>query len=124
MLARITFVLVDYAWLYFLAGTLNTALGMQRKIAGDFFLPYLLSNNLWNIVPDNIEMVVLLVSLLILFGTDYLHYKGVDWKAAILKQQLVFRWMIYMGLFLILIFYGVYGTGYETKAAQFIYFKF
>lgn len=69
-------------------------------------------------------MVVLLVSLLILFGTDYLHYKGVDWKAAILKQQLVFRWMIYMGLFLILIFYGVYGTGYETKAAQFIYFKF
>lgn len=42
----------------------------------------------------------------------------------LLKQQLVFRWMIYMGLFLILIFYGVYGTGYETKAAQFIYFKF
>ena len=29
----------------------------------------------------------------------------------LLKQQLVFRWMIYMGLFLILIFYGVYGTG-------------
>lgn len=120
----ITFLLVDYAWLYFLAGTLNTALGIQRKIVGDFFLPYLLSNNLWNIVPSNIEMIVLLASLLILFGTDYLHYRGVDWKAAILRQQLIFRWMIYMGLFLRLIFYGVYGTGYETKAAQFIYFKF
>lgn len=120
----ITFVLVDYAWLYFWAGDFSIALGMQRKIASDFFLPYLLSDNIWVIFQNYTTIVVLLVSMLILWITDYLHYKGVDWKNTILKQQFVFRWMLYLVLFFTLIIYGVYGTGYETKAAQFIYFRF
>lgn len=120
----VTFVVVDYAWLYFVAGNLRTALDIQRKIGTDFFLPYLLTDNLWGIFQDRISIVVLLVSLSILFMTDYLHYKGIDWKNKILKQQLVVRWVIYFAIFLALIFYGAYGTGYETKAAQFIYFKF
>lgn len=68
------------------------------------------------------NFMVITFSLLILFAVDFLKYKGIDVRAVIFRQQIVFRWLIYWLMLLVILFWGAYGTGYEQK--QFIYFQF
>lgn len=123
ILCRIlTFVAVDYTWLYFRAKDLKTAFKMQIKIFNDFHLPYLFSDKLFSMFDSYSSMVILIFSFLFLLFVDYLQYCGRDWKVDLLKQQIVYRWVVYIGILLIIIIYGVYGA--EHEQAQFIYFQF
>lgn len=118
----LTFVVVDYTWLYFRAKDLTTAYQMQVKIFSDFYLPYLFSDKLLSMFNSYSNIAILLFSLLFLLVTDYMQYCGRDWKAELLKQQVVYRWIVYMSILLIILIYGVYGAGHEQT--QFIYFQF
>ncbi|HCO62078.1 MAG TPA: membrane-bound O-acyltransferase family protein [Clostridiales bacterium] len=65
------------------------------------------------------EWGVLLLSVLVLFVVSFLQERGVAIRQTIARQNLWFRWAIYLGgLFAVLIF-GVYGFGYN--ASDFIY---
>lgn len=67
--------------------------------------------------PHN--LVVLLVASLVVFAFDYKKYKNVDTEEWLEKQNLPFRYLIFLGaLFLVLIF-GMYGYGYDPSS--FIY---
>ena len=63
-----------------------------------------------------------MIPLIVIMALDVLQYYGRDIKAAIFRQQIVFRWGIYMGIMLAILYWGLYGTGYEQT--QFIYFQF
>lgn len=117
-----TFALVDYAWLFFRARNLPTALALHARIASDFSLPYLFSNEFLSMFGSYTALAVLLVSLYFLYYTDSLQAQGIDWKQRILDQQLCYRWVVYLGLVLTIFIFGVYGAGYEQT--QFIYFQF
>lgn len=117
-----TFLLVDYTWLYFRAKGIHAALEMQSKIIADFYLPYLLSDNLLQIFGSYSTLTVLIFSLIFLFCADYLQLKGIDWKKKVLGQQIVYRWLFYIMILLILFVYGVYGI--ENGQTKFIYFQF
>ena len=117
-----TFALVDYAWLFFRAKDLPTALALHTRIAADFYLPYIFSNEFLGIFGSYTALAVLLFSLWFLYYTDSLQARGVEWKQKILDQQLVYRWVIYLGMLLTIIIFGVYGAGYVQT--QFIYFQF
>ncbi len=117
-----TFLLVDYTWLYFRAKGIHAALRIQLKIIEDFYLPYLLSDNLLQIFGSYSVLTVLIFSLIFLFYTDYLQLRGIDWKKKILEQQIVYRWLFYIMILLILFVYGVYGI--ENGQTKFIYFQF
>ncbi len=118
----LTFVAADYAWLYFRAKDLRTAFQMQIKIFNDFYLPYLFSDKLLSMFDSYSSIVILIFSLLFLLFADYWQYCGRDWKADLLKQQIVYRWVVYISILLIILVYGVYGAGHEQT--QFIYFQF
>ena len=117
-----TFLLVDYTWLYFRAKGVHAALGMQSKIIEDFYLPYILSNDLLEMFGSYSTLAVLIFSLLFLLCTDYLQSCGIDWKKKVLEQQIVYRWLSYIMILLVLGIYGVYGAG--NGQTQFIYFQF
>jgi len=123
ILSRIvTFLLIDYTWLYFRAEGLQNAFAMQVKIADDFYLPYLLSNDLLGIFGNYTNLAVMVISFLFLLYTDYLHVKGRDWKSELLGQQIFYRWTVYMAMLLTILIFGVYGEG--NGQTQFIYFQF
>ncbi len=117
-----TFILVDYAWIYFRAGGLREAFYIQRSILRDFHLPYLLSEPCWSIFGSYTALLTILFSLAFILLADYFQYKGVDWKGAILSQQIGYRWLIYMVLLFTILVFGAYGIGNEQT--QFIYFQF
>lgn len=122
ILSRVgTFVLVDFAWLFFRVG-IGEAIYIAKKILFDFQLSHLFSEGLWIVFGSYQMVVTILVSLLILGIIDYLWLKGIDWRKLVLQQQILYRWAIYVAFVVIIIMWGFYGVGYEQT--KFIYFQF
>ena len=48
--------------------------------------------------------------------------RGIKIREELAKQNLLFRWIIYIIAIEIIIVFGIYGEGYD--ASQFIYFQF
>ena len=53
---------------------------------------------------------------------DYGKKRGVDFKAALARQNVWFRWMVYYMIVFSVLVFGVYGPTYDASA--FIYFQF
>lgn len=118
----ITFVLVDFTWLFFRASSMRDALLMIEKciyypaperIAGLAFVSMGMTTQV---------AVVVLISLMLLFVVDAMQYKGMDVVQFVFSQGAWFRYVVYAGLLLGILLFGVYGNQYEQT--QFIYFQF
>lgn len=118
-----TFVCVDFAWLFFLMPDLPSAFGMiyhavrQPGIRELFHLGFL------SIFPDIGTFAVIVSALLVLLCMDTVIYrKKQSFTDLFFQQSSAFRWLISIALLCIIIFYGAYGDAYEQT--QFIYFQF
>lgn len=117
-----TFILVDFAWLFFRAPSFRSGIYILKSIVGGFRWEWLLIGGYSDMFGTTDIVIIIIVSLIIVLIHDWLKYKGKDVKESIFKQQILFRWCIYWLLLMIIIYWGVYGTGYEQT--QFIYFQF
>ena len=71
---------------------------------------------------DQTEWLVLLGALLILLAVSLMQEKGVSVLEAVKRQQLWFRWLIYLAAIFVVLLTGIYGPGFA--ASSFIYFQF
>ena len=71
---------------------------------------------------DAWEMFVLFLGILVMFSVSLMQEKGIHLREAIERQNLVFRWALYILAIFAVILLGVYGTKYN--AADFIYAGF
>lgn len=117
-----TFIAVDFTWLFFRAPSLRTGLQMLKRMVVEIRPAWLLNMDVVSMFPSPRVFVIICFSILTLLFFDTLKYKGVDVKQGIFKQQVVFRWVLYLTLLMVLLFWGVYGKDYEQT--QFIYFQF
>ncbi|MCM1086946.1 MAG: MBOAT family protein [Muribaculaceae bacterium] len=117
----VTFCLVDFTWLFFRAASLGDAITLLKRFVLEFRPQWFLSESLPAAFGGDANFMIIMVSLLILFAIDFLLYKGIDFRTIIFRQQIVFRWALYLLIFLVIISWGAYGA-YEQK--QFIYFQF
>lgn len=117
-----TFLLADYAWLYFRARGLRQALQIQKHILQDFHLQYIFTDGFLAMFGGYSKLLALLFSLLLVFAVDFCRYKHIDWKKSILDQQIVYRWFVYLMLLFLILFFGMYGV--KNAQTQFIYFQF
>lgn len=118
----VTFAMVDFAWLFFRADSLETAFGMIGRVVTDFGLADVFNRKMAASMGLGIEnLAVLAAALLVLAARDF-GKNRMDFGDILLKMPTICRYAIfYAGMFGILIF-GYYGPQYE--AAQFIYFQF
>ena len=117
----ITFLLVDFCWIFFRAPDLTTALTFLRRLP--VFNPMVLYNGaLLKLGLDGANLTVLLLALGVQLGVSIANYRGITVRRKLTEQGLVFRWAgILLGIFAVLVF-GMYGPAYN--AASFIYAKF
>lgn len=118
----ITFILIDFTWLFFRAPKFTTALHILKKIVNDFRLAWFINFDFVSAFNSAYMLMTVMVPLFIVVALDVIKYHGKDIKAAIFSQQIIFRWVIYAALMLAILYWGLYGTGYEQT--QFIYFQF
>ena len=118
----ITFVFVDFAWLFFRANSLSDAVNMIGRMFTEFQLSEMLNRELAISFGMEIEeILVLVIGLCALLVFDHFKHR-ISFGTSIMKKPAVLRWgIIYACIFGLLIF-GYYGPGFD--AAQFIYFQF
>ena len=117
-----TFVLVDFSWIFFRAGSFSSAIEIIKRMFSEFNLWALTDGTLFTLGLDSADMFVLLIALFVLFVVSLLKYNNINIRESLSRQGLWFRFFIYLaGIFAVLIF-GVYGPEYD--ASQFIYFQF
>lgn len=121
----ITFVLVDFAWLFFRADSIENAFGMIAHAYHNME-----AFSIWNpdgilgittLGLDNKDFLVMVVGIIMLAIVDYYRHR-IPIRQIFEKQNVWFRWIVLYGLVAVILMCGVYGVGYD--AAEFIYFQF
>jgi D-alanyl-lipoteichoic acid acyltransferase DltB (MBOAT superfamily) len=118
----ITFVLANFAWIFFRAPSLTAAREIISGI-GAIWNPWILTDGslfLLGLTAKSFWAGV--VAILILIGVSAAQYRGVHIRESFARQGIFFRWIITLGLIFAVIIFGIYGPGYS--ASQFIYFQF
>lgn len=118
----VTFVLVDFTWIFFRADSLQQAGSVIDRI---FHMndPKLLANGmLFDLGLNKQNFVVLGVALCILLLADLVKYNGVKMREVILNRNIVVRWGMILVAVAVILTFGIWGSGYE--ATNFIYFQF
>ena len=118
----LTFILVDFAWIFFRAPNVHQAIGMVGK-SFEFFNPWILfDGSLYKLGVSRTNFGILIISMICLLAVDILHERRFSIRGWYVRQNLVFRWCGYLLAVLILVLFGVYGITFD--AAQFLYFQF
>ncbi len=112
-----TFLLVDFAWIFFRVSSLSTAFKMiwqmMTCIIGEGFTFITLSG------PD---IYWLLYAIMILIVVDVCKEKQIPIQKYLFNAPILVRWLCYTLIFWGIILIGYYGPDYD--ASQFIYFQF
>lgn len=119
----ITFILVDFAWIFFRMNSLKYSLDFVGRIFRKWNPWVLFDQSLYELGLNQTEVHILFFSLAVLFLADLVRYRKKETLDIFLSGQCIwFRWgAIFLLIFSIIIF-GIYGPGFD--ATQFIYFQF
>lgn len=122
LLKRIfTFALIDFAWLFFRAGSFAGALELIKSVRRmDWMI--LINGSLYNLGVPIGYFRVLLLSIVLLFWVDGKKDRGIDVAERFLAQRWWFRVTAVIFLTIAILLFGCYGELYDTT--QFIYFQF
>lgn len=119
----LTFLLVDFAWLFFRASSLETAVQMLQHIVSDLRPLELWDTIRWTTLGlDGPDQWVLLLSILFMTGLDIARYCGVNLQTVYLRQNWLTRELLLAGFMLLIFIFGIWGNGFD--ASNFIYFQF
>lgn len=112
----ITFILVDFAWIFFRANTLKDSVLILVNL-----LDFGMSIDFNLIGLTYLELLILFTSLFIVLLLELISIK-VDIEKWFYKRNIIFRWLFYYILLFFIIIFGIYGPLYD--ASEFIYFQF
>ena len=119
----LTFILTDFAWIFFRANHVSDAFTIIARIFTKANPWILFDGSIYDILLSVNEVHILIIALVILFLVDLIRYKKNLTLAGFLNNQnLWFRYAVIFALLFFILIYGQYGPGFSAK--QFIYFQF
>lgn len=118
-----TFIIVDFAWIFFRADSIRSALGYISRMFTKHNWAVLVDGSLYEMGLDVRECHILIIAMLILFIVSFVKYKtGKNIDSLLAEQWLPSRWFVLLFLFGYTVIFGCYGPGFDS--ANFIYFQF
>lgn len=117
-----TFALIDFAWIFFRANRLTDAFKIIKSMVSVRNWWVLFDDSLFTLGLDWKNFVLLLFAIVILLAADVFKYKGIKVRRVIMRQELWFRWSLYIAAIAGILVFGIWGPGYD--ASSFIYFQF
>ena len=116
-----TFLLVNLAWIFFRADTFALAFEVIKDSL--VITPWILfDGSLYGAGLTQMDMNVLLISLVVVIITDIMNRRDIKIREYLLRQPIVIRWCICIAAILVIAVCGVWGPGYS--AGNFIYVGF
>lgn len=117
-----TFLLVDFAWLFFRANGLMDGFQKVYRIFMDFRLKEFSKAVFYSYGLNEANFRVLIEAILLLLLVDYAKIKGVRVREFIYKQEMWFRILVFTGSIVLIALLGIWGGMYNAQ--NFIYFQF
>ena len=114
-----TLILVAIGKIITRAPGVSAAKYMITSMVKNWNTDVLLEGGLLTMGLDVKDLWVLFLSCLVLLSVSLMQESGIRVRETLAKQNLYFRWVIYLGALFSLILFGVYGLNYN--AADFIY---
>lgn len=117
----VTFLLVNLAWVFFRATSLEQAITIIEKSFE--FTPWVFTDGeLFEMGLTEAGFNVAAAGIALLITMDILAFNGVEIRDRIIKQSIWYRWIIMIGGILAILIFGIWGAGYN--ASNFIYQQF
>lgn len=113
----VTFLLVDFAWVFFAADGMSHVYHIFCQMVTAFQ-----TTSIYEIGLDRGNWFMLIFGILVLAIVDAVHERGESIFVLVKRQTLWFRWILYLGLIWCTMMFGIYGVNYDSS--QFIYFRF
>lgn len=117
-----TFLLIDFTWIFFRAADIGSAIGIIKRIFSVNNLWIFFDGSLLQMGLDFPDFLVLLISLGLLLFVSILQSKNIPIRKRISKQNIIFRYGLYLVAVYSVLILGIYGASYH--ATSFIYFQF
>lgn len=118
----ITFVLIDFAWIFFRANDLNHAFSIIQSIANATNIHILFDGSLYTCGLDEKNLTLALLGIVILIFADICKHNGIVIRSIIQKQDSWFRCVFIALATLLILLFGMWGPAFDQ--ANFIYFQF
>lgn len=118
----ITFILVDFTWIFFRAKSVGRAFYVIKSIFTMRNARVLFDGSLYELGLSARQFWLMLFAIGILFVGDILKECKVPVMERIVSQDLWCRWLLYIGSALFILVFGIWGAGYDAQA--FVYFQF
>jgi D-alanyl-lipoteichoic acid acyltransferase DltB (MBOAT superfamily) len=116
----ITFILVDFAWIFFRAGSFTLSKTIIRNML--YFNPGIFaSGRIYELGLDEKDFKIAILGILIVLIVDILQVNN-NVRNTLANRNIVFRWSMYFIAIIAILIFGIYGPGYNAQ--QFIYFQF
>ena len=112
----LTFLILDFTWIFFRANSLGGALHMIMRMITRFNAPLLATGFTLS------NTVVLIFGIVILFSIDLIHETGNEVLDFSNGKPYWVRGIVVLVAMLLIVVFGIWGAGYESQS--FIYFHF
>lgn len=118
----ITFILVDFTWIFFRAQSIDDAFSVIAGIAHTSNWNVLANGSLFECGLDKQNFVLLILMIVFLFFVDTCSRKGLIIRQKIANANLFLRAFITAASIAFILLFGIWGGTYKAEA--FIYFQF
>lgn len=118
----ITFILIDFAWIFFRADSTSTAFSVIKSILSASNPWILFDGSLYGLGLDEKQFAALIISCIVLGVFDIAKHRDIRMIERLKAQPVWFRWTIYYIAIVAVIAFGAWGSAYNESA--FIYFQF
>ena len=118
----VVFVLVDFAWLFFRASDMATAIQMVNKIVSGFQVSTLFTTWWFDYGMSKLEYLMWIVVALGILFFDIMEEKDKEFIAKFEKQKTWLRWSVYAVIIFVIVTTLVIGMGSDTSS--FLYQNF
>jgi alginate O-acetyltransferase complex protein AlgI len=116
----ITFIFVSFAWIFFRATSFFNAITIIKNIF--YFNPWVfLDGSIFKLGLDSKDFFIAILGIILVLIIDMLQ-KIKNLRIQLSKQNIIFRWSIYLAAIVVILVLGMYGPGYNIQ--QFIYSRF
>lgn len=105
------FIIVNIGEMFFRAQSVSQGFAMLKKILTNFRIATLFEADFG---IDKYDIIIVLLGVVIVFGIDVIHEKGISIRDKISGWALPARWTFWYAAILMIIVFGAYGAGYTV----------
>ena len=107
----ITFMLVNFAWIFFRANSFLSAITIIKNVF--YFNPWiLLDGSIFKLGLDSLNFLIAIIGIVLVLTVDIMG-RTKNLRSKLSKQNIMFRWSAYIGTVVVILIFGMYGPGYS-----------